>query len=297
MRAATLSIDVRAGEVDGNLDAALAGLRAAADERAAVAVLPEMWPTSFTSEADDEELRASQSAVDAVAAEGGRLGVTVIGSAYGPRGGARELPSNRAHVLAAGALAGFHDKVHLFTPTAEHLAFRAGSAPPPVVEVAADEERVRLAPMVCYDLRFPDVARIAFREGAELLSVSAQWPRVRGPHWSALLAGRAAELCGFVIGCNRAGRDVVGRRRMELQFDRGMSGAYAPDGRRLDAVREVELDPRGEGRAPTALAFFELDLEEVRELRRAVPVHADEQVGAVAAWWKAQGAGQNGRRG
>ena len=297
MRAATLSIDVRAGEVDGNLDAALAGLRAAADERAAVAVLPEMWPTSFTSEADDGELRASQEAVDAVAAEGGRLGITVIGSAYGPRGGARELPSNRAHVLAEGRLVGFHDKVHLFTPTAENLAFRAGSAAPPVVEVAADEERVRLAPMVCYDLRFPDVARIAFREGAELLTVSAQWPRVRGPHWSALLSGRAAELCGFVIGCNRAGRDVVGRRRMELQFDRGMSGAFAPDGRRLDPARDAELDPGGEGRAPTALALFELDLEEVRELRRAVPVHADEQVGAVAAWWEARRADRNGRRG
>ncbi|MEE2940893.1 MAG: nitrilase-related carbon-nitrogen hydrolase [Planctomycetota bacterium] len=297
MRAATLSIDVRAGEVDGNLTAALAGLRAAADERAALAVLPEMWPTSFTSEADDGELRASHAAVDAVAAEGHRLGVAVIGSAYGPRGGARELPSNRAHVLAQGALAGFHDKVHLFTPTAEHLAFRAGSAPPPVLEVAADEERVRLAPMVCYDLRFPDVARIAFREGAELLGVSAQWPKVRGPHWRALLAGRAAELCGFVVGCNRAGRDVVGRRRMELQFDRGMSGAYAPDGRRLDPSREAELEPEGEGRAPTSLALFELDLEEIQELRRAVPVHADEQVGAVAAWWAARGASEDRSRG
>lgn len=297
MRAATISIDVRAGEVDGNLTAALIGLRAAADERAALVVLPEMWPTSFTSEADDGELRVSRAAVDAVSAECDRLGVTVVGSAYGPRSGARDLPSNRAHVLASGALAAFHDKVHLFTPTAEHLAFRAGSDPPPVVEVGPGEERVRLAPMVCYDLRFPDVSRIAFREGAELLTVSAQWPKARGPHWRALLAGRAAELCGFVIGCNRAGRDVVGRRRMELQFDHGMSGAYAPDGRRLDPSRTAELDPGGAGRAPTALAVFELDLEEVQEIRRAVPVHADEQVSAVAAWWGAQERGENESRG
>lgn len=285
MKVATASFDVRAGEIEGNLEAACAALRAAAAEGASLVVLPEMWPTSFTAEADDGELADSATAVESAASLAAELGVAVTGSAYGPRGGSRALPSNRAHVLEGGGVSASYDKVHLFTPTAEHLAFRSGDAPPPVVPFAAGGERALLSPLVCYDLRFPSVARMSFRAGAELVCVSAQWPRQRGAHWGALLAGRAAELCGFVVGCNRAGRDLVGRRKLELLFDRGMSSAYAPDGRRLEALVEADLDPPGAGRAPTSLAVHELDLEEARELRRAIPVHEDEQVAAVARWW------------
>lgn len=283
MRIATLSLDVRVGDVRGNLRAALDALAWAADQGAHVAALPEMWPTSFTAEATDGELAESDAAVLDLARAAAAHGVAVVGSSYGPRGGPRDLPSNRAHVLEGGDLCAHHDKVHLFTPTAEHFAFRAGEAPPPVVPLGP--ERALVSPLVCYDLRFPSVARMAFRAGAEVLAVVAQWPEQRAPHWRALVRGRAAELEGFVVGCNRGGTDEVGRRRMVLAFDPGMSGASGPAGEDLGARVEATLPARGQDRAPTRAALFELDLEAARALRRAVPVHADERVDLAARWW------------
>ncbi len=65
----------------------------------------------------------------------------------------------------------------------------------------------KVAPFVCYDLRFPEVFRIEARRGAELYAVIANWPAARQDHWMALLRARAIENQAFVIGVNRCGRD------------------------------------------------------------------------------------------
>ena len=46
----------------------------------------------------------------------------------------------------------------------------------------------QVAPLVCYDLRFPEVFRRAAQLGANLMVVIANWPVVRIDHWTALLA-------------------------------------------------------------------------------------------------------------
>lgn len=246
-----------------------------------------MWPTSFVPSASQAEIDASDRAVEVVAGLSKRLNVTVCGSAFGPpparaaRGLAgTSLPTNRAHVLQPDGEHAGYDKVHLFSPTAENLAFSPGDDPPPVVEI--DRSGVRLSPLICYDLRFPDVSRAAFRGGAEVLAVSAQWPEVRRPHWNALIRGRAAEFEGFVIACNRTGTDEIGRRKMRLAFDGGMSGVIAPNGEAIEAVTEESL--QADGREPTCLRTYEIDLDDARELRRAVPVLRDERIDVISRW-------------
>ena len=58
--------------------------------------------------------------------------------------------------------------------------------------------------MTCYDLRFPEVARILVDAGAEALVVPAEW--VRGPlkehHWATLLTARAIENTAYVIAAD-----------------------------------------------------------------------------------------------
>lgn len=66
---------------------------------------------------------------------------------------------------------------------------------------------LKIAPLICYDLRFPELARAAVREGAEVLLYIAAWPIKRVQHWITLLQARAIENLAFVIGVNRCGTD------------------------------------------------------------------------------------------
>ena len=65
----------------------------------------------------------------------------------------------------------------------------------------------RVAPFVCYDLRFPEIFRHQTRLGAQVLVVIANWPEARDMHWQTLLRARAIENQAYVIGVNRAGND------------------------------------------------------------------------------------------
>lgn len=65
----------------------------------------------------------------------------------------------------------------------------------------------KIAPLICYDLRFPELFRRATAKGAELIIVIASWPTVRVEHWVTLLRARAIENLAYVVGVNRTGAD------------------------------------------------------------------------------------------
>jgi predicted amidohydrolase len=63
---------------------------------------------------------------------------------------------------------------------------------------------------ICYDLRFPEIARNYEVIGIpkyDLLLYVANWPTKRAEHWKSLLKARAIENQSYVIGVNRVGVD------------------------------------------------------------------------------------------
>ena len=68
-----------------------------------------------------------------------------------------------------------------------------------------------VCPLICYDLRFPELFRRAVVPGvpggADLFVVIASWPDRRQAHWTALLRARAIENQAYVVGVNRCGDD------------------------------------------------------------------------------------------
>jgi predicted amidohydrolase len=64
-----------------------------------------------------------------------------------------------------------------------------------------------VCPLICYDLRFPELFRSAVRNGADLFTVSANWPDARLRHWKTLIDARAIENLACVVGVNRVGSD------------------------------------------------------------------------------------------
>jgi predicted amidohydrolase len=279
VRIGALQLDVRSDDAEANLRAAEAGVRAAAERGAKLLVLPEMWPTSFPDEggadgvpvhagAGSGPYAATERALARLASLSRELELVLCGSAYDPGRKPGERPANRLHTFDGGRNVLAYDKVHLFSPTAEGEVFRAGDAPPPV----ADSSAGRIGAAVCYDLRFPELTRVLFRGGAELLLVPAQWPAPRAAHFRALAIGRAVENQCFVVAANRTGTAVIGRRRLELAFP-GNSLVVDPSGAVL-----------AEGTGAEALVLAEIDLGRAAEARRRVPVARDERRDLYRGW-------------
>jgi predicted amidohydrolase len=65
----------------------------------------------------------------------------------------------------------------------------------------------RFGLIVCYEVRFPEVARALALAGAEVLVVPAAFPAARRDHWKILTQARAVENQAYVLAVNRVGTD------------------------------------------------------------------------------------------
>ncbi|MCB0669497.1 MAG: hypothetical protein KDC80_26915, partial [Saprospiraceae bacterium] len=61
--------------------------------------------------------------------------------------------------------------------------------------------------MICYDTRFPEMARSLALAGAEIIIVPTAWPFPRVEHWQLLSRARAIENQCYVVTANRVGKD------------------------------------------------------------------------------------------
>ena len=117
--------------------------------------------------------------------------------------GLTDAARNRATLIDPdGEPQGTFEKLHPFSYGREIEHFSGGDH-----LLVADVAGMRVCPMICYDLRFPEAWRIGARAGAEVFTIGASWPDARQHHWRALLIARAIENQAFVIAVNRTGRD------------------------------------------------------------------------------------------
>jgi omega-amidase len=133
-------------------------------------------------------------------------------------------------------------KIHPFSMGFEPKAYQGGSAITSYTW-GVDEFELQACPLICYDLRFPELFRKAAVNGAEVFVLGANWPHPRQHHWRALLIARAIENQAFVFGINRCGDDP------NLHYAGGTI-AVDPKGEILgelgdeEAVLSVEVDPK-----------------------------------------------------
>lgn len=99
----------------------------------------------------------------------------------------------------------------------------------------------KVASFICYDLRFPEIFRVAAKRGADLMTIIASWPAVREDHWVSLLKARAIENQVYVIGVNRCGDDPkLHHSGHSLIFD--PSGKLLTDAGSQESWIEAEID-------------------------------------------------------
>lgn len=161
--------------------------------------LPEMFATGFTM--NSAVTLAAAPATRTFLAELARdLGLYVVAGLVGS--GTVRPARNLALAFGPGGqeLAAYA-KQRLFRPGGEEPHHEPGTQP--VTFTAGDWQ---VAPLICYDLRFPELFR-QVASHVHLYVVIANWPAPRAAHWRTLLQARAIENQAYVLGVNRCGRD------------------------------------------------------------------------------------------
>jgi len=214
-----------------------------------VLVLPEMFSTGFTMNpqrvADSPNGRTVQWMRDKAAA----YSVDITGSVVIKDDGRFY---NRMFWVRPDGNFDFYDKRHLFRMAGEHKVYSAGKT-----HLVVNCKGWKIAPFVCYDLRFPVWLR-NYGNKYDLAIFVANWPERRSSHWRLLLRARAAENQAYVVGVNRIGTD-------------GNDIYYRGDSAVLDPLGE----PLFEHAHTATVKTVSLSAQRLQEYRQKFPVWKD----------------------
>ncbi len=199
-QAACVQFDIKREELERNLNFVISSLQKLSEEEVKLVVLPELWAAKFDKEKAEKLWDFSQVALNEVSSLSKKYEMVIAGSLIEKEGSDY---FNTAYVVdALGNEIARYRKVHLFSMAGEDTYFKSGTE-----KVVVDTEVGKLGVIICYDLRFPELARGLALNGAEILVVPAQWPKARIEHWRTLVLARAIENQSFVVACNRTGLD------------------------------------------------------------------------------------------
>mgnify|MGYP000219229062 CR=1 FL=1 len=177
-------------------------LRDATIPSSGLIVLPEMFSTGFTMDvASVSEQNDSGETLDFLKEQANRHQSYIIAGVVTTD--INGLGNNEAILVnPEGEVVTRYCKIHPFSYGGEDKHYRSGST----IETYPIGEYL-VAPLICYDLRFPETFRSAVHQGATVFPVIANWPAARDEHWTTLLKARAIENQAYVIGANRCGAD------------------------------------------------------------------------------------------
>ena len=202
-RIAALQLDPQFGEVDRNLERIERAVGEAAAAGAALAVAPEAAVTGYAfasaSEAMPVARRATAVAADRLAELAERHSINIICGSLEAEGD--EL-FNAALLLTADGRRFVYRKTHLPFLGVDRFV-TAGEDPPFVVDLGP----VRVGMLICYDLRFPEAARICALEGADLIALPTNWPQGVEFHPRLFAPARAAENHCYLVAADRVGTE------------------------------------------------------------------------------------------
>jgi predicted amidohydrolase len=110
----------------------------------------------------------------------------------------------------------------------------------------------RMGLFVCYELRFPEIARQQSMHGVDFFVMPSAW--VAGPlkemHWRQLVTARAIENTAYMLTCDQVGNNYIGRSLL--------------------------VDPLGvvlaEGTEGECVVYGEIDTRRLAQVRERVPV-------------------------
>jgi predicted amidohydrolase len=274
MKVACIQMDVLHCRKQENLEKALYMALEAVRRGAEILVFPEVFSTGFCYEHFDhaaetlpspilENLACFSEANDCII-----MGSVIEKAASGevsdngkhlnpknptPSGsGNSTLYYNLGFCFESGTLAGTYRKTHPFKDESRY--FSRGDLIEPIT---LKKQSLKIGFQICYELRFPEVARKLALAGSDLLVTAAAFPNPRSEHWKTLARARAIENQIPHIACNRTGSAP----------DR----TYFGNSMIIDAWGEVKADAGSR----ECIIVYDLDLSGKDEIRKTIPVFED----------------------
>lgn len=249
-------------DVTENLAQAAILIEQAAKQGAKLAVLPEMFAIMGRSSQDKvllQEIAGQGKIQDFLAEQAKKHQIWLVG-------GTIPLTTDEATKVRAaccvynehGILAARYDKIHLFDVelSAKEKYNESDTTQAGNEVVVIDTPVGRLGLAVCYDLRFPELFRLMFEKGAEIIAIPAAFTVPTGEaHWELLARSRAVENFCYILGACQGGVHSNGRKTY------GHSLIVNPWG-----VAQIKQDQE-----PGVLTG-EIDLKFLEEKRRAIPI-------------------------
>ncbi len=177
------------------------------------------------------------------------------------------MPIRRAHGVTSTSLlfnpqgerAAHYDKLHMFDVDVAdgHQRYRESETFTPGQQITLVKTPfAHLGLTICYDVRFAHLYAELRRQGANVLVVPAAFTAVTGrAHWEVLLRARAIENQCWVVAAAQCATHPCGRETW------GHSMVISPWG---EIVARLDNQP--------GILVAELDIEQVTELRAAMPV-------------------------
>ncbi len=243
-----------------NLKTAAAYVAAAAVRGCRIVILPEMFNCPYQTElfAAYAEGYPDGETLQLLGEVAARHRVVLVGGSIPERDSAGRIYNTCFVFDRNGTLLGKHRKVHLFdvaiaqgTQFQESAVITAGNA-----GTVLTVDGLRLGVAICYDLRFPELARAMVLQGADILIYPAAFSPVTGPvHWELLLRARAVDNQVFTVGVSPAATP---------------GAVYQPYGHSL-AV-DPWGEPLGQCGSQEELLCVAVDLTKLQKVRQELPL-------------------------
>jgi omega-amidase len=245
--------------IDANLSAFSKKLEKIEPSSTDLIVLPEMFNTGFTMNANAVAETMNGKTIEWMANLSAQKNCAITGSMV-----IKENNNfyNRLIWMRPDGTNEYYSKRHLFRMAEENKTFTGGENKL-IVELAG----WKICPLMCYDLRFPVWSRnkaISHQSTAnshlyDCLIYVANWPERRSYAWKHLLIARAIENQAYVVGVNRIDKDGNG-----FEYS-GQSVVLNPKGEPL-----YSPGPNVEAIETTTLSYTELE-----KYRKEFPVALD----------------------
>ena len=181
-----------------NIAAALDLIDRAAETRARLVALPEVWPYLGPDDANRDQAETIPGPITELLAQRARRHGIYIhgGSIYETRSSDPRMFNTTVVIDPTGEIIARYSKIHMFDVVLDGVAeYQESATVTPGDEVTITEiDGVLVGLAICYDLRFPELFRILALKGAQAIMLPAAFTLMTGrDHWETLIRARAIE--------------------------------------------------------------------------------------------------------
>ena len=204
MKVAAAQISCAPGDFDTNLRKIRDFAARAKESGSELIVFPEMIDTGYSMPVIQKHARDWKSGAVMDLQKVAKENSIAIVAGISDRDG-ESIFNAQVFIDADGEVLAKYRKTHLVTaaPLDERVCLSSGTK---FVAVKIGNFTVGLS--ICYDLRFPEMARtLVVKHAANVVVNSSAWPVVRAEHLRILAVARAVENQGYFVIANRVGTD------------------------------------------------------------------------------------------